>query len=323
MTVALLTVVAGLAIAVVVLAIVVGRRSRVEVELPGGLNQDVLERLSMLQGDLDARLRSVDARVGDVTAVFTNPQGRGGWGELSLRQALEHAGLVEGRDYELNKVAGGDGKRPDGIVKLPDGRKVVVDAKFPVVRFAEAAAVEDDAERRRLLDLHAKALLDMARKLNGRGYRDEAAGGFVVMYLPNEGLYVEAMRVRPGLFDEVRAEGVLLAGPVTLLALLGVTAQVITEHRAVDAARRIVEDTGELRRRLARFGKHLDDVGKKLNTAVKGYNDAVGSWDSRLAPQVRRVVEHVPGPEVPDPGRIDTVARTASATDDQQLQAVG
>ncbi|MEA2057763.1 MAG: DNA recombination protein RmuC [Actinomycetota bacterium] len=323
MNVVLAVVVAVLAIAVVVLVVLLGRRSRAQVEVPEDVNRDVLDRLAQLEGGLNARLQSVDERVGGVTSLFANPQGRGGWGELSLRQAFEHAGLVEGRDYTIDRVDGVDGRRPDGVVKLPDGRKIIVDAKFPIARFAEAEATEDAAERSRLLDLHGKSLVEMARGLERRGYRSEAAGGYVVMYVPDEGLYVEAMRARPTLFDEIRHEGVLLAGPVTLLALLGVTAQVIGEHRAVAEAREIVAETKELHTRLAKFAKHLGDVGKKLNTAVNGYNSAVGSWEARLEPQARRVADHVLGGEIPGPAPIDTIAREVSVGDEDQFLAAG
>ena len=316
-------VVTVLTIVIVCLAVLLWLRNRVEIEVPEDVNREVLDRLAEMEGGLNARLRSVDERVGGVTSLFANPQGRGGWGELSLRQAFEHAGLIEGRDYEMNKVDGADGKRPDGVVKLPDGRKIIVDAKFPIARFVEAEAVGDDDERGRLLGEHGRSLVQMARGLRQRGYHTAAAGGYVVMYVPNEGLYVEAMRARPTLFDEVRSEGVLLAGPATLLALLGVTAQVIGEHRAIAEAREIVAETKELRARLATFAKHLCDVGKKLNTAAKSYNSAVGSWESRLEPQVRKVANRVAGEDVPGPVPVETIAREVQQADEDRLLAAG
>ncbi len=326
MMVVLLVVVAGVVVvlagAVVVLGMALARQGQLDVDWFDGLNADVLERLARMEGDLDGRLRSLDGRVEGVTSMFASPQGRGGWGELSLRQALEHAGLVEGRDFALNKAAGGELNRPDAVVKLPDGRFMVIDAKFPVARFEEACRVEEGAERAGLMAEHGRSLVKMAKDLKGRGYHAAAAGGYVVMYLPDEGLYVEAMRARPGLFDEVRSQQVLLAGPVTLLALLGVTAQVINEHRAVEDARLIVADATELQVRLVAFAERLADVGKKLNTAVKGYNTAVGSWESRLIPQVGRVVNHAPGgSEIPAPGLVETAIRQPTEVD--RLTVVG
>jgi DNA recombination protein RmuC len=323
MTVVLLTVVVALVATVAALGVVMVRRGRLEIEWPEGLNSDVLERLARMEGDLDGRLRSLDGRVDGVTSMFASAQGRGGWGELSLRQALEHAGLIEDRDFALNKTSGHEANRPDAVVKLPDGRFMVIDAKFPMARFEEACRIEDGAERERLMAEHGQALLRMARDLKARGYHAAAAGGYVVMYLPDEGLYVEAMRARPGLFDEVRGEQVLLAGPATLLALIGVTAQVINEHRAIEEARLIVADARELQTRLGTFAKHLSDVGKKLNTAVKGYNIAVGSWESRLSPQVNKVVSHVPGgSEMAAPGPIETAIRQPTE-DEARLKVVG
>ncbi|MCH7846067.1 MAG: DNA recombination protein RmuC [Acidobacteria bacterium] len=329
MTVLLAAAVAALVGAVLVGALVVlGMQLVAErrrgFELPPGLNRDVLERLARMQGDLDARLLSVDRRIEGVTEMFASPQGRGGWGELSLRQALEHAGLVEGRDYELNRAKGGDGGRPDGVINLPDGRRIVIDAKFPIARFRDACAAESADERERLMGEHGQTLVRMARDLKSRGYHSEATGGFIVMYVPEEGLYVEAMRARPGLFDEVRRQGVLLAGPVTLLALLGVTAQAIGEHRALEEARLIVADTKEFQVRLATFAKHLADVGKKLNTVVKGYNSAVGSWESRLVPQVDKLAARAPGGAEPDrPAVVETAVRELPVGGEHRLTTAG
>jgi DNA recombination protein RmuC len=324
MTVILVGIVVVLVGVVAALGVVLVRQARYEVEWPDGLNADVLERLTRMEGDLDGRLRSLDGRVDGVTSMFASAQGRGGWGELSLRQALEHAGLVEDRDFSLNKATGQDANRPDAVIKLPDGRFVIIDAKFPMARFEEACRLDDGDDRTRLMGEHGRALLMMAKDLKGRGYHSAAAGGYVVMYLPDEGLYVEAMRARPQLFDEVRREQVLLAGPATLLALIGVTAQVINEHRAVEEARRIVADASELQNRLRIFATHLAAVGKKLNTAVAGYNTAVGSWESRLNPQVAKVVSHVPGgEEVPVPSVVETAVRQPVADDEQRLSVVG
>ena len=315
--------VVALAGAVVALAAMQARQRRLPVELPDGVNADVLERLAGMEGQLEGRLRSLDGRVDGVTSLFASAQGRGGWGELSLRQALEHAGLVEERDFALNKTAGSDAARPDAVVRLPDGRLIVIDAKFPVVRFAAACRADDADERAALMAEHGAALVAMAKDLRSRGYHAAAAGGFVVMYLPDEGLYVEAMRARPELFDQVRREQVLLAGPVTLLALLGATAQVINEYRAVEEARHIVSDTRELQDRLARFAKHLGDVGKKLNTAVNGYNTAIGSWERRLMPQVSRVASHgAGGADVPSPAPVETPVRMPAGDGEPHLSVV-
>jgi DNA recombination protein RmuC len=313
-----LTAVAG------VLGVLLAHSSAATPATPEGLNTEVLERIARLEGDLDGRLRSIDGRVDGITSMFASAQGRGGWGELSLRQALEHAGLMEDRDFTLNKVSGSEPSRPDAVIKLPDGRLVVIDAKFPIARFAEACRAEDEAARAEKMAEHGKALVKMARDLKGRGYHTAAAGGYVVMYLPDEGLYVEAMRANPGLFADVLGEQVLLAGPATLLALVGVAAQVINEYRAVEEARLIVADTRELNSRLATFARHLSDVGKKLNTAVRGYNVAVGSWETRLVPQVAKVGAHGTGAgEVPVPGTVETPVRLPSADDEPNLTLVG
>lgn len=274
------------------------------------------ERMAALEAALDVRhaelvgsVRSVDRRVETVGQVFGNDRARGAWAEISLRRVLELCGLAEGRDFVLQESRGGS--RPDAVVLLPDDRRLVIDAKFPVTRFVEAAAVDDPTERDRLLALHAGEIEREARGLIDRGYLAEAAGGFVVMYLPSEQLYIEAMRVRPALVERLLRLRVLLAGPVTLMAVLGAAAQVLVEARAVAEAREIVDDAKELRTRLATFAGHLDKVGRGLRSAVEAYNGAVGSYERRVLPKAGSLAERV-GVEVPPPpGAVESMPRVS------------
>lgn len=276
--------------------------------------RDVETSMAARVGELGERSRQTLEQIGSLAGVLASHTTRGGWGELSLRRALESAGLVEGRDYEL-QLSGPNG-RPDAVVRLPGGRRLVIDAKFPVARFAQAMESEDADERDRMLMAHASDLEAEAKSLRDRGYHQEAAGGFVVMYLPAETLFVEALRVRPDLYERLlTTHRVLLAGPTTLLSVLSAAGQVIAEHRVLAEAEQVMADAKELRDRVGTFAGHLEKMGRGLSSAVSAYNQGVGSFTTRLLPSADRVANRagLDGLQPLDP--VDLDVRDFSADD--------
>ncbi|MDF1597946.1 MAG: DNA recombination protein RmuC [Acidimicrobiia bacterium] len=264
--------------------------------------------MARLQGEVGERVRSLDEKITGVAKAFISDRVRGGWGELTLQRVFEQSGLVEGRDFEMQHAAA-NGKSPDAVVMLPGDRKLVIDSKFPLARFSEALDIEDEAERNRVLKAHGSDIEKEAKGLKSRGYHDQAAGGFVVMYLPHEGIYVAAMQANPDLFERLLAMRVLLAGPTTLMALLGAAAHVMIEQRTVVTARAIVDDARQLQQRLTTFMGHFETVGKRLGGAVEAYNSSVGSWTARVAPQAARLADHAGAAELPAPSPIDSTPR--------------
>lgn len=301
----LVALVACAAVVAAVIAYLVARRSREGIadDATGPLDTAI----ARLQGELGAQVRSVDEKLANLSNVFVNDRTRGTWGELTLRRVLEQAGLRPDHDFSLQVT--GDNGRPDAVVHLPGDRKLIIDAKFPIARLGEALATEDEEVRATLMKAHAADVLKEAKALVGRGYQQQAAGGFVVMYLPNEGAYVQAMQAIPDLYDKLLGMRIILAGPSTLLALLSAAGHVIAEHRVVTAARQIVDEAKELRSRLATFVGHLAKVGRGLNSAVTAYNSSVGSWTSRVVTQADKLADHA-GLQTLDPvEQIDAAPR--------------
>lgn len=264
-------------------------------------------------GEIGERTLHVHRSLTDLHMVLGNDRVRGGWGELSLARTLELSGLVEGRDFDLQVVT--EFGRPDAVVHLPNSRKLVVDAKFPIARFADAMSENDGQARDEALRRHAQDLLSEAKTLHKRGYHELAAGGFVIMYLPSESLYAESLRVVPELFEQLTNQRVLLAGPTTLTALLGTTAFLLAEHRIVEDARLILDDAKELRTRLESFSVHLAKVGRGLTSATKAYNQAVGSWESRVLPKAGDVAQHAGGKPLAPVGRQEEALRDVASVE--------
>lgn len=282
-------------------------------------------KLAMLQesvtgreASLDEQVRGLGTQMKGITSLFTNDRARGGWAEIGMKRIFEHGGLVEGRDYSC-QVTYGD-IRPDAIVHLPGGRNIVIDAKFPTARYAEALAEEDGDRRARLLAEQGKELERIGKGLAARGYLEVASGGYVVMYLPSQAVYEAAAAAHPELIDRLMSSRVIVAGPSALYALLLSVGSLLTEFRALERADQILDDAVELRRRMTGFVDHLQRVGAGLTTTVSVFNGAVGSWQSRLSPQLNRMSEQSGGDEIIGPGPIEEAVREVP---EQTLRVAG
>ena len=264
------------------------------------------------EASLDEQVRGIGSQMKGITSLFTNDRARGGWAEIGMKRIFEHGGLVEGRDFSC-QVSHGD-LRPDAVVHLPGGRNIVIDAKFPTARFVDALAEEDPERRSRLMVEQGKDLERIGKGLAAKGYSDLASGGYVVMYLPSQAVYEAAAEAHPDLIDRLMASRVIVAGPSALYALLLNVGSLLTEFRALQQADQILEDARELRRRMSGFVDHLQRVGTGLTTAVRAFNGAVGSWESRLSPQLDRMSEQSGGGEIVGPTPVEDAVREMQET---------
>jgi DNA recombination protein RmuC len=136
-----------------------------------------------------------------------------------------------------------------------------------------------------------KELERVGKTLATKGYADMASGGYVVMYLPSQAVYEASASAHPELLDRLMAMRVIIAGPSALYALLLNVASLLTEFKALQQADQILEDARELHKRMTTFASHLQGVGTGLTNAVGAFNGAIGSWGSRVAPQLARMSE--------------------------------
>ncbi|MEE8406766.1 MAG: DNA recombination protein RmuC [Acidimicrobiia bacterium] len=247
------------------------------------------ESVTGREAALDKQVQGIGAQMQSIANLFTNDRARGSWGEISMLRIFESGGLVEGRDYTA-QFHSGEGT-PDAVVHLPGDRNIVIDSKFPVVRYNEALATDDVDERQALLVEQGKELERAAKELIARGYGELASAGYVVMYLPSQAVYEAAAGAHPEVIERLLEKRVVIAGPTTLFALLMNVASLMTEHRALQQADQILDEARELHRRMSVFIGHIRAIGSALGKTVSVFNDAVGSWTSRVAPQLTRVSE--------------------------------
>ena len=288
--------------------------------------QEVEKGRVSTQAQLSEQLRALieahhvlQSETSRLSRALRSPNIRGQWGELQLRRALENAGLVEGSHYELKESIGTDEGRltPDAIVKLPGGKNVVVDAKVPLAAYLEAAETDDERVRAVKLRDHARQVKDHVTRLANKSYwaHFQPAPDIVVMFVPGESLLTSAMQSDPSLLEFSMTRGVMLASPLTLIALLRAIAYGWQQETITRNAQEISDLGRQLYDRISKLAEHFELVGRSLARSVQAYNGAVGALESRVLVTARRLKDKgVSAPDAfPEPETIDHTPRPLGA----------
>ena len=250
------------------------------------LHQQIAE---MQRGQEEVRREA--QRLGN--SLTNAPKARGRWGERALQNVLEQCGLAEHTDFHLeHSMETEDGRlRPDAIVRVPGQKKLVIDAKVSLNAYQAAFECEDDEEKRRHLDLHAKSMRGHVQTLGAKSYQSQfdEAPDYVVMFVPGEHFVAAALEHDPELWDFAFRNKVLLATPTNLVAIARTVAQVWRQDTIAREAVEIGKAGAELYDRLAVAAEHMKRVGGGLETAVNNYNKFVGSFERNVLSAGRRL----------------------------------
>jgi DNA recombination protein RmuC len=244
---------------------------------------------------LAATNRDLQRETGALVSTLKQPQVKGRWGELTLRRAVELAGMSPYCDFdEQVSVHTDEGRlRPDVVVRLPGGANVVVDAKVPLHGFLRVAAAQNDAEREAGLVEHARLVRAHVNQLSSKEYwkQFKPCPEFVVLFVPGESFFSAALERDPLLLDDAITNHVLLASPANLIAILKAVAYGWRQEQIAENAQQISDLGSELYFRFLKFLEHMDDVRGGIERTNKAFNNAVGSMEGRVLPAVRKLKE--------------------------------
>lgn len=242
---------------------------------------------------------------------------RGRWGELQLRRVVELAGMVSHVDFEEQQVT--DEGRPDMIIRLPNGGVLPVDAKASATAYLDAVQAEGDRRTAKLGD-HVRALRSRIQDLSRKQYwaQFERTPDLVVMFVPFESALSAAFDRDPELLEYGIKQHILVASPVTLLALLRAVAFGWQQQQIAENARQIASEGRELYARVLKVLKPFRDAGTHLGRAVDAYDQAVGSLEHRLFPALHRMKDlTASSDELPETTEIRKTPRLPGMTDDE------
>lgn len=258
---------------------------------------------------------------GKLVRALREPHVRGRYGEIQLRRVAELAGMSPYCDFaeqQTTRDADGNALRPDMIVHMPSSRTVVVDAKTNIQAYIDAMSAESAEEAERHLERFARHVSEQAVALARKKYWKDYDGSpeFVVMFIPGDQFIDAALRCDGDLLNRAAEQGVILAGPATLIGLLRAVAVGYREQQLAQAAEELRDLGKELHERVSVAMNHAVKLGKSLSSAVESYNDFVGSYEKRLEPVMRKFEESgvKSGKDLPETVQLDAKVRITTAS---------
>lgn len=243
--------------------------------------------------------RKLRADTGQLLQALRTPTTRGRWGEIQVRRILEMTGMTEHtRDFSAqHHVAGEDGAgalRPDYVVAMPGQRCVVIDSKVPLAAYLDGAQSEDADFKQAAMKQHAKQVREHIRALSSKSYWDQVEGSadFVVLFVPGDHFLAGALDCDPDLIEYGTAHNVVLATPMTLVALLRTVALSWRQENLRENAQKLGALGGELYSAIATMTDHVANVGSKLAGSLESYNKMVGSLERNVLTKARRLRDY-------------------------------
>jgi len=274
-----------------------------------------LETMAASQATLQQETRNL-------VKALRRPEVRGQWGELTLKRLAELAGMVEYCDfYPQQSVQTDEGRqRPDMIVRMPDGREIVVDVKTPLDAYLNAIEADDEEQKQKELLRHTRNVRARVNELANKSYWSQFknAPDFVVLFIPGEQFLSAALDNDRNLLEDALRQQVILATPTSFVALLRAVAYGWRQEQVAKNAE-IIQQVGEdLYKRLLTFTSHLEKLGRSLDSSLKHYNTAIGSFDSRVLPGAQKFTEMGinSGKTLETPPQIESATRSLANRDD-------
>ncbi|MGM0644150.1 MAG: DNA recombination protein RmuC [Thermodesulfobacteriota bacterium] len=248
--------------------------------------------LSQRLADMAQTQQALSKETGNLSKALRVPHVRGRWGELTLKRAVEIAGMAEHCDFEVqvNSENADSALRPDMVIRLPGGRTIVVDAKVGLDAYLNALEAGSEQERKACMDRHAGQIVKHITSLSSKQYYKQFANTpeFVVLFIPGENFFSAAVESRPDLIETGVHKGVIPATPTTLIALLKSVAYSWTQEKGRENAAELRKLGVELYERLCSMTDNINRLGRDIERCVKTFNTTVGSVENRVLVSARK-----------------------------------
>lgn len=266
------------------------------------------------------------AETGKLVNALTAPKGGGRWGEMTLRNVMEQAGLSGHCDFneQVNDQTEEGRQRPDAVIHLPGGRQIVVDSKVSLEAYMAAASADDPTQRNVHLKSHATSVQRHVDTLASKRYQanlDERVD-FVAMFIPGENFFAAALEHAPDLLERAYSKNVIVTTPSTLIGLAKTVAYVWRQEKMTENAREAAQLGQQLYERIATMASHIEKLGKSLNSSVGHFNAMNSSLDKRVMPTMKKFQDlsiAPPDKPMPEPKRVEV---TADAGSGAQLELI-
>jgi DNA recombination protein RmuC len=268
---------------------------------------------------LDDQMKRLAGASEALTNALRKPVVRGSWGEMTLENALENAGLESGIDFVLQHHTDDDDegrKRTDAIINLPKGRKLIIDSKNLMESYIALANCEDPGQKALLAEIHSKSLKNHMKALWGKEYWKRYEGlDCVILFIPHDGMYHAAIQDEAELIRDACEKRVFIANPMSLIPLLKAIRYVLDQERLNKSAEEISKVGADLYMEISRFAENFSTIGDRLKSTIKAYNDAVPGLDRYLVAKSRKLKQlgSAKGTEPEMPDTIESQPRNLSA----------
>lgn len=231
--------------------------------------------------------KKLEKETSSLTQILKSPISRGRWGEIQLKRILELSGMLKYCDFSEQKKLQDSLKKPDVLIHLPDNKYIIIDAKFPISE--SYFNVENKTEQIHLQDLISK-IREHIKILKQKSYWEDIKDSpeFVVLFLPGESLFNDALKLDPELIEFSSDANIFLTSPITLLAMLKTIAYAWKQENIKGQLEAIGLWGRTLYSRISHMVSHLSKVGKNLSNAVNAYNDTIGNIEKRVLVTARK-----------------------------------
>ncbi len=285
-----------------------------------------LEQVKGTDKALREDLQSLGKETAKLVGALRDPSAQGAWGEFILEGLLEKSGLIKGVHYKTQVSMNTENGRqqPDAVICMQDGFNIIVDSKAPLNEFAQRLAEDlSEDDNKIMMKNLARQVREHVKALGKKGYWENIESpDFTVLFLPSEHIYSIALRADPEIVDFAASKNVIIASPTLLMSLLRVVGM---SWRQVDLAKNAQEISAlgtDLYKRLLTFTDHIEKVGKGLQSAMKGYDSAVGSLERQVLPAARKFKDLHGGTDkdLPDMRPVEETPRILALTGEDEKE---